>query len=880
MRILRVRLKNYRGVDDCTVEFPATGVTVIEGDNEVGKTSIPEAFDLILSELDSSSKKAVRAIRPVHRDAGPEVEVEICSGHYRFTYFKRWHRKPETTLEITAPRREQLTGREAHERVEAMLAETLDHQLWKAMTVEQGAEPGLPKLGVPSLGRALDLAAEGTKTAGDDDALWERIAAERLRYWTATGRESQERRALADDVEQVQKEIEDLNAQMQAIEENAVEAARLAGQEGALAARCNDAAAAAAILNDQWEATKSLREQIERLTAVHEAAQTQYRAIEVDGQRRRELIDAVKNEHQALAALETEVQRAAPGLALAVRHSEEANTALDKARNARRVAQDKLRLAVEDRDYRRNEIEKDQFHERNERVLAARQSLRAAEAVLDSSEVGDDLVGQIEQAGLEMTRAEAAFETSAATVEATALSAQSVLINDQMVAMSAGDVQRAHVTGDWELVVPDAFKVRVLAGYESKDLAADLEAAREEHARLCARGGVSNLAEARQRADERRDAERSRAEAIRAIEENLRDLTPEGLAQKLEGLAKRVASYPAGRPQAPPLPEDFDQAKKVVSDAEAEAEERQSEVERCEAIAETAAEAKRAAETDAKVQALKLENARDALRRAEQKLQEARRERSDLDLDGALGARQAEVRKAATALGHAEGELRAHDPETLRAKLDNAQRVKTRAESELKDNQVCQRDLRVTLEAKGEAGLHTRLNDARSRHQQLSGQKDRTEERAQAALLLYQTFERRRLEARQRYIAPFKDHIEQLGRIVFGSTFEVELDGDLRASKRTLNGITLDVEQLSVGAREQLGVICRLAGAALVSPDGGGAPVVVDDALGWSDPSRLQSMGAAIAFAGRQCQVIVLTCTPDRYAHVGNAQVVRLPTTG
>ena len=53
-------------------------------------------------------------------------------------------------------------------------------------------------------------------------------------------------------------------------------------------------------------------------------------------------------------------------------------------------------------------------------------------------------------------------------------------------------------------------------------------------------------------------------------------------------------------------------------------------------------------------------------------------------------------------------------------------------------------------------------------------------------------------------------------------------------------------------------------------------PVIIDDALGWSDPQRLQAMGAAIAAAGKQCQVVVLTCTPGRYSHVGNAKVVSL----
>ena len=150
------------------------------------------------------------------------------------------------------------------------------------------------------------------------------------------------------------------------------------------------------------------------------------------------------------------------------------------------------------------------------------------------------------------------------------------------------------------------------------------------------------------------------------------------------------------------------------------------------------------------------------------------------------------------------------------------------------------------------------------------------EARAEAARVLRDTFAKHREQAHQRYIGPFKESIEQLGRIVFGSTFEVEIDRNLNIVRRTLDGVTLHVKQLSTGAREQLGVISRLACATIVSPEDGGAPVMIDDALGWSDPQRLQGMGAAIAAAGRQCQVIVLTCTPGRYSHVGNGTVVSL----
>ena len=151
------------------------------------------------------------------------------------------------------------------------------------------------------------------------------------------------------------------------------------------------------------------------------------------------------------------------------------------------------------------------------------------------------------------------------------------------------------------------------------------------------------------------------------------------------------------------------------------------------------------------------------------------------------------------------------------------------------------------------------------------------EARAAAVELLHDVLDRHRREARRRIVAPFRDRIEELGRIVFGPTLQVELDEDLRIARRTLEGVSVDFSQLSTGAQEQLGIIGRLACAMIVSADGG-APVVIDDALGWTDPSRLEAMGAAIAMAGRDCQIIVLTCTPGRYAKVGTAEVIRLPT--
>lgn len=167
MRIHRIALRNFAGVDSAEVVFDAGGVTVIEGDNEAGKTTIVTALDLLLDRKvrDRSDKQEVKAIRPVHHDADPEVEADISTGPYRFEFSKRWGRtnsRNATTLEVTAPDREQLTGDEAHDRAYEILDETLDAGLLRALQVHQGTELLLPALRATSRQPTLHRCAAGS----------------------------------------------------------------------------------------------------------------------------------------------------------------------------------------------------------------------------------------------------------------------------------------------------------------------------------------------------------------------------------------------------------------------------------------------------------------------------------------------------------------------------------------------------------------------------------------------------------------------------------------------------------------------------------------------------------------------------------------------
>ena len=878
MRVHRIRLRNYRGVADSEVTFADDGVTIIEGDNEVGKTSIPEALGLILRFQDSSKHRDVASVQPVDRDVGAEVEVEITTGPYRFVYAKRWNRRPQTVLAIEQPRHEQSTGRQAHDRVVELMAETLDDDLWNALRIDQGAEVALPTFDVPSLGRALDLAASDDSPGDQKDDLWNRICAEREKYWTDAGQPRKVRKEARSSLAEARATVEELATKLELVADDVDEVERrLEGRE-----RLNELKAAAErdeqALEGRCRDLERLQDNVARLNAEHQTAVEKRDRSDADMTRRDELIRDVADAKQNEEDLKADGERSAPVLAAAIARAAAADKELVAAADSRDGARAAKQRLNDDRDHHRRLIEVEQLRERHGRVVEAQKALAEAEAHLESARVDEELLERIEAANLDVVRAEAAARSAAASLVVTALSDLEMMISEESVKLPAGADHEFSVSDDARITLPGVVQVHVTAGGGSRDRSTELDDARARLADLCAEGGVPGVVEARRAARQRGESERSREEATGTISRDLRDLTLDVMAQKIAGLSGRIDAYAAERPAEVALPTDFEEAKKLASAADRLLAEREDHHERCRRTAEEAKEALAEAKQEEAVHAARVEDAAGAHGEAQKALAAARADRADADLRASLVSAQQAAEETADALEGAQAAVTEADPGSLKLRVENARDATMRAETELNDNESSLLTLRARLELQGEAGLHEQLGEARGHCERLERAHERTEARAQAAQLLYQTFERRRAESRRRYLAPFKERIEQFGRIVFGPTFEIELDDDLRVARRTLDGVTLDLEQLSVGAREQLGVLSRLACAAIVSPDGRGAPVVIDDALGWSDPSRLVRMGAAIAAAGRGCQVIVLTCTPGRYSHVGNATVVTLPT--
>ena len=880
MRIHRITLTNYRGVGYGEVTFDESGVTVIEGDNEAGKTSLVEALELLLDKrfLDRSDARRVTAVKPVHHDADPEVEAEISTGPYRFVFAKRWARKGTTTLDISAPQREQLTGDEAHERVQEILSETLDTELLKALQVRQGTDLALPSFADTNLGAALDTAA-GTVGGNDlHDGIWQAIAAERDEYWTPTGKrkavltESQQR------VTDAEADVASLTQQLAEIEADTERATRLATDAERLQELLAQAEKARDGCQQQVSAAEDVEEEFSRCEAEWRRLETEAERAQAEQQARTDLVGEEERCRLRTAELSEQAEQAAPALAAALRHHKEADAAHKAAQECLEQTRKSSALADRDREHLRQIIEARQLGARHERVIAAQEQMDAANAVLEAIHLDDDDIERIDAAQRAVIQARAAANAGSATVTATGLSDLEVTIDGVAVHLNEGDEQVTDVVDSAEVIVPGSLRITVTAGNESRQLGSELLKAEAELRALCDEAGVAHLAEAREALARRHTASRECDQARTDIERDLDDLTVDVLANKASRLAARVAAYSDERESDVPLPSDLDSATRAALDLRDEFEERRLSFESADGLLKSAQKALNDEQVAHAAMGATIDAAVSAAADALQKLETARAQLPDAVLgERVTGARDAS-HEARTTRDAARARLDDVDIDSLRRRLTNADQKLNRARAELSQNNENMRTLQISLDLRGEKGLTAQLDAACSNRDRCLAQDRSLRERAEAAKLLCEVFEHRRTEARQRYIAPFKQRIEQYGRIVYDTSFEVDVDDALAVSRRTLGGVTLAVSQLSTGAQEQLGIVARLACASIVSPDGSGAPVILDDALGWSDPARLERMGAAISSAGDDCQVIILTCTPGRYAHVGNATVVGMPT--
>ncbi|WP_144208975.1 AAA family ATPase [Mycobacterium tilburgii] len=871
MKLHRLVLTNYRGIRHREIEFPDHGVVVVSGANEVGKSSMIEALDLLLESRDRSTKKEVKQVKPTNSDVGSEVTAEISCGTYRFVYHKRFHKKCETELTVLEPRREQLTGDEAHDRVRTMLAETVDNDLWHAQRVLQATSTSPVDLSsCDALSRALDVAAgDQAALSGNEPLLIERIDAEYARYFTGTGRLTGEWAAAIARLNDAKTAVEECRAAVAEVDDRVRRHAVLSEQVAELSQLQVAAGPRLACAQAAADKIADLTRQAREANLMASAAMATSNAAIAAHNGRLRLVADIDARAAAVAAAETAAHQAAEAQAAARAEADAAGAALQQATQVVADLQARAEAARRTVDRRGDREQIDRLTARLAKIDAIQRDCARITAELDAIVLTDELLRRIESAAAAVDRAGDQLELISTAVDITAAAEIELTVGQQRVSLSARESWSTTATGPTEIEVLGVLAARITPGATALDSQAKYAAAQQELAAALQAGGVTDLAAAR-------SADQHRRELLSSRDQMTATLTGLCVDDDIDALRERLVPLRADQPGEPDLfttdivaaRAELDAAQAALLTATTECEARRREA----AAADT-----RLTETSTTATLFRneLTTQQAELTRAGEQLTHERASVSDEDLASSALAGQRAAETARQQADELDRQLAAVAPDAVAAELAAATEAATSLRRRHDEATAQLRALTIELSIFGSEGRQGKLDAAEIELEHAASQHARIGNRARAAQLLRTVMSRHRDTTRLGYLEPYRTELQRLGRPVFGPTFEVDIDSALCIRSRTLDGITVPFDSLSGGAKEQLGILARLAGAALVAKEDS-VPVVVDDALGFTDPDRLAKMGEVFDTVGAHGQVIVLTCSPNRYDGVKGAHRIDL----
>ncbi|TCC25630.1 AAA family ATPase [Kribbella speibonae] len=916
MRLHSLALRDFRGVKDRIVRFRALGTTVVVGDNEVGKSSLVEAFGLIFDLPDDSKSTRIRDIQPVGQDVGPEVTVELSLAGRELTYAKRWlkNRSTELTVVESDGRRRSWTGREAHDEAKRLFDENVDPVLWQTLMVSQGQSLVLP---TPADAEPLITAVtaeSGTPVDGASMPLVTAVEHEYLRYWTPRGKPTGDFARSAKTVDAAELTFKQALQAMDEVQSDIRRAERLNLDLSDVSTRLTDHLTGVEALRERKQATDEIllrRDSIRSRAETARARLENHTRTRLDRERLLDEVERFTKFEAELTARRADADLVAKTAAETVQAAEAALAEVVELKDLRRTDVQTAERRVSDL---MDRAELDRLVGQQTELVDVRARIAAAGTILDRIKVDDAVVAALEDARAAVVEARAALAAGVPEVSVRRLGAEPVELSgtglEGNVPSELGFDESTEVLVSGELVVgvPGQVEVTVRAGGEAATLRSRVDDAVRRETDLLKKAGVKDVAAAREllrKADtataelnEARRTEKSltaggdpgeRIAVLTArlqVGETAEDSGKQPAVESVPGQMSLFAEFTEFESSHDTLFDDVDEpglkpgdlagAQRVLEEARSGL----ADVERLLTDAEfAAAQARKAADEDrseAQNARARSELAGERLAAAVESLESARSVLDDEAVAVAESEATAEVEAVLEELTAVQEQADEAGADQVAGELTHALAVATRLQGERDTLRDALRTTEGRLEQSGRDGLATRRDVAELELAAVRTEHESLLRRAEAARRVYETLSRHRAEAQTKYSEPLQSRIEALGRSVYGPSFRVWLDDDLAVAERELDGVRLPVEALSTGAQEQLAIITRLAISHLVSTGEGSVPVIFDDALGWSDKARLRDMGALLGRAGDHGQVIILTCMPDRYEYVPKATFIKL----
>lgn len=494
-----------------------------------------------------------------------------------------------------------------------------------------------------------------------------------------------------------------------------------------------------------------------------------------------------------------------------------------------------------------------------ERAEAARQELEIAEASLTRVAIPAELVFQLQELEVEIARRQAAEAAvlPSVRVDYKAGAAHPILLDD----VPLEDGAEHSIVDCLVLAVPGVGTATVRSNRPPATDAA-LTRAVQKRLGVLSSLGVEDLAEAHRRLSEARE----RAGEVEQLKFRLQHLAPQGLQSLREHIAQLEAL-------APVIDLEINDDPVAVHDAVA--------------VADRRVEAARNAEREAGPQ---LSLVQDAETKLEAEL--AGIAGNQARLDAVLGPEaeraEREYNLAATAekhhrqfveLEHQVGGLRdlAPDMAAVEASLARARSAEAAATKERAKHRETLAGLDALIGARSDEAVEESWQEAIEAREIAEARVKAFETEVAILNRLKVTLDTSRSAARDHYLQPVLGELRPLLRMLFEDVSITFDDKTLLPQSIRRNGQDEDVDRLSGGMREQLSILTRLAFARLLARDGKAAPVILDDALVYSDDDRIERMFDALHRQAQDQQIIVFSCRQRAFSRLGG-NILQLET--
>jgi chromosome segregation ATPase len=392
----------------------------------------------------------------------------------------------------------------------------------------------------------------------------------------------------------------------------------------------------------------------------------------------------------------------------------------------------------------------------------------------------------------------------------------------------------------------------------------------QERSLLLKAAGVSTVAEAHALLARRRDQEAERRAVLTQLKALKVEGDPEPAIGKLKlALAETEAAIAAAladtQRQRLPTAKEIEEESLVSSQERTTLEARRDNLEEARAqqqeALETAVSERSAAES-------KLELLRKAIAEDLALCPDAERAARHAALVAELTSAERTLQTTIAALDALR--LSAPDPAEIERQQMRCERLEQALENHNGELRQLERDIgRLTgqIQTAGGEGVGEAL--AAAQEQRVLAERDctRIEERVAMLQLLRDTVMDCLTEGREHYYAPVRRHLRPFLHDLFPGA-EIEL-GDRFAITGIKRERTEAFDRLSDGTQEQIAVLVRLAMGAMLAERGEAAPIILDDALVYCDDDRIQLMFDALSRAGKNQQIIVLTCRLRSFGPLG-----------